>query len=229
MRSSQPDEAIRLYQQSLSVDPELVEDHLGLAAAYIAKDMPIDACFHLTKYVQARPDQLVIRSRYAELLVRLKKVQQAQAELEGCIAQAQEKGGRANDHMIHCHSRLVQIAEQSGDRYREHLHRGIGLFLIAGKRSSLPEPASEFSAEGIYCKAAAELTLAQLHHPEEAQPYWYLYKVWQELGQRQPALDQLRMAQASAPFTFLTPAEQRDLQLAIKSHRAELRGATYRR
>src|SRR5262249_30873441 len=121
----------------------------------------------------------------------------------------------------HCHSRLMEIAEQSEDEYNEHLHRGIGLFLLARERSTLPEPEGELCAEGLFCRAAAELTLAQAQRPREARPCWYLYQVWSRLGQSPPALCRLREAESAAPFTSLTPPEQQGLHLASERHLAE--------
>src|SRR5437763_1610826 len=92
--------------------------------------------------------------------------------------------------------------------------RGIGLYLLARQRAALPDSEGELSCEGLLCKAAGELTLARLRRPDEARPCWYLYEVWSELAQRQPALRWLRAAEEAAPAGGLTPAEQRGLQRA---------------
>ena len=76
-------------------------------------------------------------------------------------------------------------------------------------------------AEGLLCKAAAELTLANLERPDEARPCWYLYLAWSQLGQRQLALCRLLQADSAAPFTYLTPAEQRNLRLACQARRCD--------
>jgi tetratricopeptide (TPR) repeat protein len=222
MRRGLPDEAIHCYEQSLGADPEMVVNHLSLAVAYLEKKDQKEACVHLAIYVDARPDEPGIRARYAELLSRLHRISDARSEFERSIARAQEQGAPAANQLLHCHGRLVQIAEEAEDAYAEHLHRGIGLYQLARKRVTLPDPDGVLPTEGLLCKAAAELTLAQMERPNEARPCWYLYAIWSQLGQRQPALCQLRRAEAAAPFTYLTPVEQRSLESAYQNYRAQL-------
>jgi hypothetical protein len=223
MRHGQPERAIRCYQQSLAADPTMVCNHLSLAVAYLEKEDAGLACSHLGVYVEAHPEQLLIRARYAELLVRIRRPGQAREEFERLAADAQEDRSASDQQLIHCNSRLMELAEAAGDEYAEHLHRGIGLFLLARRRAGLPEPEGELPVEGLLCKAAAELTLARLSHPQEARPGWYLYQVWTQLGQRQPALCRLREAHAAAPLSYLTAAEQRALCLAYEAYLTELR------
>jgi tetratricopeptide (TPR) repeat protein len=221
MRHGQPEKAIQLYEQSLAADPTMGRNHLSLAAAFLETNDSASACEHLGLYVAAHPDQLVIRGRYAELLWRLRRWAEARTQFERFIADAQEQGGPAARNLIHCHSRLTEIAEATEDTYSEHLHRGIGLFLLARVRATLPDPEGELPVETLLCRAAAELTLARQEHPEEARPCWYLYEVWSQLGQRHPALHRLREANAAAPFSYLTPAEERGLHLAYQRYQAE--------
>jgi hypothetical protein len=115
----------------------------------------------------------------------------------------------------------VEIAEASADAYSEHLHRGIALWLLARRRAAMADPESDLPVESLLCKAAAELTLASLEQPHEARPSLYLYQVWSHLGQQQPALCRLRQAEDAAPFSYLTPAEQRTLHLACQANRDE--------
>jgi hypothetical protein len=81
----------------------------------------------------------------------------------------------------------------------------------------LGEPDAELSCEGLLCKAAGELTLAHLRRPQEARPNWYLYTVWWRLDRRQTALRCLREAAETAPFSYLTPFEQRGLHVAAQA------------
>ena len=115
----------------------------------------------------------------------------------------------------------MEIAEKEDDDYAAHLHRGIGLYLLAGQRELLPDDDDGMSAESLLCKAAGELTLARRERPEEARPYWYLFAVWSHLAQRQPAARWLRAADSAAAFSYLTPAERRGLQLAVRDLEAE--------
>jgi hypothetical protein len=222
MQQGQPDEAIRCYQQSLAADPNLRRNHLSLAAAYLDKKDERRACAHLAEYVEAYPENLTVRFRYAELLAGLHRIKEASDQFEAFLADIQDLPGPADKSLISSHTRLVELAEAGEDAYTEHLHRGIGLFLLAGKRTAFDYAAGELPSEGLLCKSAAELTLAHLERPDEARPCWYLYLVWSQLGQRQPALCRLREADAASPFTYLTAAEQRNLQLACQSCRVEL-------
>lgn len=213
MRRGCPEEAITCYQQSLALDPALVQNHLSLAAAYMEKSDEAQAHEHLQRYVGHHPDNLQVRIFLADLKLRLQKLADAQSEFERCVAGAQERQEPSLDQLLHCHARLMEIAEASEDAYAEHLHRGIGLSLLARQRSLLPDPEGELSVEGLLCQAAGELTLAQQEQPDRARPSWYLHQVWVFLDQRQPALRCLRQAQANALFSDLTPAEHRDLKL----------------
>jgi tetratricopeptide (TPR) repeat protein len=222
MVAGQVEEAIRLYEQSLGLDPTLSRCHLSLAAAYLEKNDAARASVHLARYIEAHPDQLPVRARYAELQFRLRRFREAREQFESLVADAQEQLP-ATGSLIDCHSRLVDLAEQRHDDYAAHLNRGIGLLLLARERASLPDPDDELPAEGLLCQSAAELTLAHVQCPDQARPCWYLYEVWQQLGQHQPALCRLRQAEATAPFSFLTPAEERGLELAFEHYRAETR------
>src|SRR5260370_29262619 len=112
MRRGEPDEAIRCYSESLAADPGRAESHLGLAGAYLEKKDPGAACVHLAINVDAHPEQLVVRARYAELLARLHRSQEARNEFEQFIAAAQEQRGPAAKRLIDCHSRLAEMAEE---------------------------------------------------------------------------------------------------------------------
>lgn len=221
MRHGKAEEAIGFYEQSLALDPSLTRNHLSLAAAYLETGDEAGACPHLAHYVAAHPEHLTVRNHFAELLLRLNRLTEARIEFERFDADAQDQGEPAAKQLIHCHSRLMEIAEAKADEYAEHLHRGIGLFLLARERAALPDPDGVLPSEGLLCKAAGELTLARLERPDEARPCWYLYEVWSRLPLRQPAVRCLRAAEETAPFTYLTPAEMRGLQLACQCQSSE--------
>jgi tetratricopeptide (TPR) repeat protein len=220
MRQGRPAEAIDCYEQSLAADPGMMRNYLSLAAAYLEAGEEAKACPHLARYVAARPEHLSIRLHYADLLVRLHRAHEARTEFERYVVDAQEQGEPASRNLLHCHSLLMEIAEDEEDEYSEHLNRGIGLLLLARQRAELPEEDGSFSTEGLLCKAAGELALAHMQRPAEARPCWYLSRAWSDLAQRQPAQHWLHEADAIGPWSDLTPAEQRDL------HRACLRAET---
>jgi tetratricopeptide (TPR) repeat protein len=214
MRRGQPALAVRCYEQSLALDPNLTRNYLSLAAACMEQGDEGTACVHLRRYVRTNPHQLAIRIHLADLEQRLEHWREARAQFEQCIAAAQDAVEPADGELLHCHARLMEIAEAVEDDYHEHLHRGIGLALLARQRAPLPESDAELATESLLCKAAGELTLAQAGRPEKARPHWYLYTVWTMLDQKQAALRCLRAATAAAPFSSdLTPTERRDLHL----------------
>jgi hypothetical protein len=172
----------------------------------------------MARYLHVQPDHVVIRAHYAELLLRLRQPGEARTQFERFVADIQDRDDLARQHLIHCHSRLMEIAEGEEDGYAEHLHRGIGLYCLARERERLPDPEGELSAEGLLFRAAAELTLARLQRSDEGRACWYLHEVWSHLAQQQPALRWLRAAEDAAGMGDLTPAEQRDLQLAWQRH-----------
>ena len=215
-------EAIGQFQLSLRLDPKLARSRLSLAAAYLALGEDGQALPHLARYLDARPHHFLIRLHYGELLFRLKRPQDAAPHLERVIAEVQDFPRLAEDHLIGCHTRLMEIAEAVGDDYGEHLNRGIGLFLLAKTRADQGDERSRALAEELFCKSAAELTLARLVRPGEARPCWYLHGVWTQLAQRQPADRWLRAAHNKAQPGALTPAESRELHLAASNLRLEM-------
>jgi tetratricopeptide (TPR) repeat protein len=214
MRQGLPAQAVGWYHRSLDRCPEATRVHLSLAAAYLALDDRARAAPHLGRYVAAHPGETALRVRYADLLWQVRRDAEARAEFEHCVEAAQQGDPAARSRLIHCHSRLMEIAEANQDVYGEHLHRGIGLYLLARKTAAVAGAEAELPSEGLFCKAAGELTLALEERPDEARPSWYLYQVWSRLAQRRPARRCLREARRASPFSFLTPAERRDLQLA---------------
>ena len=130
------------------------------------------------------------------------------------LADAQERDNLAEEHLIHCHTCLVELYEAAGDEYHEHLNRGLGLYQLACERATLPNPNGNCSVESLLMRSAGELLAARQRRHDEARACWYLSQIWSRLGQRQPATRWLRAAWAAAPFSELTPAETRRLHLA---------------
>ena len=223
LRDGRTDEAMGLYERSLALDPNLASNHLSLAAAYLDKGDDEHAGEHLARYLQARPQHCTVRAHYAELLLRLNQVHAARLQWERFDADAQDQDGTAHGELVHCHSRLMEIAEREDDDYAAHLHRGIGLYLLARQQEALPADEEGFSPESLLCQAAGELILALRLRPDEARPCWYLFAVWSQLAQRQPAARWLRAAEDAAPFSYLTPAERRALEIAERDRDAEAR------
>jgi hypothetical protein len=200
-------------EQAPQAEADPARSHLSEAASCLEKGDEEHACPHLARYLAAHPEHLVVRGHYAEVLMRLQRWQEARSEYERCAADAQALGEGGLRQQVHCHSRLMEIAEAQEEEYDEHLHRGIGLYLLARVQAAGPDEDGQ-DPQSLLCKAAAELSLAHLERTDQAQPCWYLYQVWTRLGQRGPALRCLRQAEQAAPFSYLTPHEQDGLHLA---------------
>src|SRR5438094_577459 len=127
LREGRTAEAIDCYEQSLSADPGFTRNYLSLAAARLEAGDDEKACPYLAQYLQVEPDQPVVRLQFADILRRLHHLTEARQNFEECVIDAQEKGGPLSRNLVHCHSQLMEIAEEQEDDYAEHLHRGIGL------------------------------------------------------------------------------------------------------
>jgi tetratricopeptide (TPR) repeat protein len=217
------DGAIVSYRESLRLEPELARSYLGLAAACLEKSEERAAAEYMGEYLRLQPEHVAVRVHYADLLMRLGRPADAREQFERFVADAQNRPTLAEEHLVHCHSKLMEIAESQEDDYGEHLHRGIGLYLLAKQRVNVSDAGRTLSAEGMLCKAAGELTLAMRGRPDEARPCWYLSAVWTELAQRRPATRWLHAAEAAAPFTYLTPGERDALRLACRQEAMESR------
>jgi tetratricopeptide (TPR) repeat protein len=217
LRNGNVDEAIELYRQSLQLDGALTRNYLSLAAAYSAKGDDDRALEHLLRYVQKQPDHVMARAHLAEMLLRLKRPAAARPQFERCAADMQDHPEMDAEKLIHCESRLMELAESFDDDFAEHLHRGIGLYLLGCQRATLPDPNGQLAVQGVFFRAAAELSAARVERPDEARPCWYLHLVWSRLGQQHPANRWLRRAEAAAALADLTPAERRELQAACRA------------
>src|SRR5262249_46247469 len=121
LRQGHTEQAIAFFRQSLQLDPALTRNHLSLAAAYVGKGLDEQALPHFALYLAAQPDHLVVRAHYADVLMRLGQLQAARAQFERFAAEVQDHPELASQHLVHCHSRLMEIAEVEDDEYSEHL------------------------------------------------------------------------------------------------------------
>ncbi|NBO90717.1 MAG: hypothetical protein EBV06_00125 [Planctomycetia bacterium] len=211
MEADRFDEAIGQFRLSLRLSQDHVQSHLGLAACYLAMGREADAVDPLQAYLAARPDHFLIRWHLADVFLRVGRSREARGQLERFLIAAQMNPALGDDHVIRCHTRLMEIAEKQGDYYAEHLNRGIGLLLLAERKAELGDADARRGAEELLCKAAAELTLSELTRPSEARPAWYLYRVWTALAQRHPAQRWLCTARNRATPGTMTPAEMNAL------------------
>lgn len=186
---------------------------LSRAAASPADGDEEQACAHLSQVVAAQPGQRTARILYAELLFEHGRHDEAREQYQQLIAACQEHGERERRQLLHCHGKLLALAQTVDDEYEVQLQRGIGMWLLAQERASLGDPTGDVPVEGLLCKAAACLMKAHALRRDQARPCCYLHKIWRQLGQPQQARRWLNQAVSAAPFTPLTPQEQRELLL----------------
>jgi hypothetical protein len=164
---------------------------------------------HLRGHLREYPDQLMIRAYLAELLFKAEQWADAQDQFERFIAAAQVDDGPARQHIVHSHTRLMEIAQQRGDAYAEHLHRGVGMVLLV-RRLDEADAANKLEAgfrERLLCKAAAELTRAARQREDEPRPYCYLGEVWGMLGQVRAREIAMAKAREKTEILQLPPGE----------------------
>jgi hypothetical protein len=203
--------------QSYAQDPQSRQNHLSLAAGYLQNGDDRLACEHLGKFLAVHPEHRNARFYHAELLVKLGRQRESCGEFDEAIRREQQELAPDLQHLVHCHTRLLEVHEKLGDGYLVHLHRGIGMYLLARQRGVLPDPDGELPAEALLCKAIAELTRAHSMRQGEARACWYLHAAWRQLSQAGPARRWLAEASRNAAFAELTPAEARDLWLAERN------------
>lgn len=182
------------------------EDSLAKAAEYLDRGDEAAALPHLRAHVRSHPEAVVIRAHLAELLFRAGQAEEARGHFERYVADAQRLTGPAHERLVHCHTRLMAIAEDTGDAYHEHLHRGIGLVLLV-KRWEAERP-DEVSAEQTLAKAVTALRSAVAERPGDARAHVYLAEAYRRLGQATAARSALRMAKAGLPDAAVTTAER---------------------
>ncbi|HET6574802.1 MAG TPA: tetratricopeptide repeat protein [Fimbriiglobus sp.] len=187
------------------------EDALTRAADCLDRGDEAGALPHLQAHLAAHPDALMIRAHLAELLLKRGDVTAARGLFERFVADAQLTTGPANAHLAHCHARLMAIAEETGDAYREGLHRGVGLLLLVQTWDADPDRRDESAAERTLAKAAAALRAAAAERPGDARANLYLSEVYARLGQPSASRATRRTARAGLPDPTVTPAERERL------------------
>jgi len=210
IQKEQPPEPVAKAEPSPSFEED---DGLTMASRCLERGDSKQAVQHLRKHIASNPDQVMIRAYLAELLMKSNQIDEARTEFTRFIADAQEQDGPAKKHLVHCHTRLMEIAVERDDEYSERLHRAIGLILLARHQVLTKSSDDESLTEQMLFKAVSELQTAQKAKPTEARPSWYLYEAFTLLNQRQAAEKALRVARSNAAFAELTPTERQSLAM----------------
>ena len=159
----------------------------------------------------------MFRAQLAELLLRLDRTTEAKAEFEQFIAAAQDATGPARGHVVHCHTRLMEIAQRAADPFAEAFHRGVGLVLVVTSLDATGATDDADSREEIVCLAVTALTEARERRPTDPRAALYLADAHDLAGNRRAA-DVARAAARNllAPGA-LTPGESMRLGLVVAS------------
>ena len=184
--------------------PMAVPDDGALMRAAEALDRGDEqaAAVQMREYVTANPGAVMPRAHLAELLFRQGQAAEARRHYERFVADAQPATGVPRRHLTHSHTRLMALAEGTGDAYAEALHRGVGLLLLAerGDAEALNEP--------TLAKAVASLQAAHDERPDAARPCVYLARALRALGQPAAARAAAEKARDRLPDPSLTPTER---------------------
>lgn len=233
MKRGEVPTALRLYQESQELAPDLPRVQLSLAAAHLQADNQPKACEHLRRYLDLEPGHWQVRQQLADLLCRLGHRALAKRELEWMVhgahnAMASERcspeESEALRHLVHGHGRLMELAEEENHSAHYHLHRGIGLYFLA---QSLPKAGGIQTVsthptgvgetpdrQDLLLKAVQELTEANKLIPGDSKSAWYLSRAWKELGQSAQADHWLRNLSKSHVPGELHPWEEREFAVS---------------
>lgn len=189
-------------------------DDLALAAECMERGDQPAAADHLNAYVRQHPDQLMFRAHLAELLFRLDRLAESQAQFERFIAAAQDASGPPKTHLVHCHTRLMEIGQRTGNRSAELLHRGVGLLLLVKQLDANKDTRDDQTNEEVLCKAVRALVEARELRPTDPRVHLYLADAYEQAGNAHAADVARATARNLTCPGSLTPAEGRRLTLA---------------
>lgn len=194
-----------------SEKPEIAveDDPLTLAADCLARGDEPAAANHFEVYVRRNPDQLMFRIHLADLLFKIHRSDDARHHYERFIADAQDSTGTPQSRLVHCHTRLMEIAQEADDRFAELLHRGVGLVILTRRETDDRE-----TREEILCKAIATLVEAKNLRPGDPRVCVYLAEAHERAGNRRAADTARAAARNRMTPQSLTSNELRQLELS---------------
>lgn len=185
------------------------DDALTLAARCIERDDLCGAAAHLDAHVRAHPDQPLYRFQLAELYVRSERPASAKFHYEEFARVAQDAPALRTQRVT-AHTRLMEMAQRSGDKFGELFHRGVGLLLVVEQMGALKERDETFCEE-MLCKALRALCDAKERKPTDPRVRAYLADVYARMGNSQAASAERAAAKAAVTSGELTPAEAKPL------------------
>jgi thioredoxin-like negative regulator of GroEL len=115
------------------VAPDDEFDHLRAAALLVDRGQIAPAIPHLKAHLKLHPDAPMIRAYLAELLLKTGHDAEARTHYEMFVREAGGQDGLAKHHLVHAHTKLMEIAAESDDTFREQFHRGAALLHLANE------------------------------------------------------------------------------------------------
>ena len=162
-------------------------DTLALVAKCLERADVSGAAGHLETYVHAHPDQPLFRFQLAELYARCDRPGDARFHYERFVTEAE--GATLRPHVVTGHIKLMAIAQRSGDRFGELLHRGAGLLLLVREQDGAKGRDPVFCEE-MTCKALRALADAKELRPSDPQARAFLADALDRVGSRRAAANE---------------------------------------
>ena len=187
--------------------PKDEPDHLRLAAERLDCADEMGALPHLKAHLRQQPDAVMVRAYLGELLMKTGNLPESKLHFEQFTREAAEASGPAKRHLVHVHTRLMELAGQTDDIFGEQLHRGIGLVLLVKQWHDDGDPADAALTERTLVQAAKALKNADAEKPGDALVWFYLAEAWSELGQPSSARGAVRKSLECQPEWTLNPNE----------------------
>ncbi len=197
--------------------PQDEADHLRLAAQHLDRADEAGAVPHLQAHLRQQPDAIMVRAYLGELLLKTGNVAESKRHFEQFTREAAGVSAPARKHLIHVHTRLMELAGQSDDAFGENLHRGIGLVLLVKQWRESPEPSDAALNERTLVQAARSLKLADADRPDDARVWFYLAEAWAELGQPSSARSAIQRVHRCQPEWTLNADELEQLRRRSQS------------
>ncbi len=191
---------------AVAAELDVETDALALAAKALDRGDDAGAVPHLQAVVKAHPDQVLFRANLAEALLKVGRADEARDHFERYVAAVQGTTGPAERHRVHCHTRLMEIARDGGDRGGELFHKGVGLLLLSADADAEDEAFGEVAL----CQAARALEEAGRQRPGNARVNLYLGDAYARMGNRRAAGRAWAAARDAVPGA-LTPTERERL------------------
>lgn len=200
--SRKPDDVV-----ARGATPQDEADHLRFAAEHLDRADVMGALPHLKAHLRQQPDAVMVRAYLRELLMKTGNLPESKLHFEQFTREAAEASAAAKKHLVHVHTRLMELAGQSDDTFGEQLHRGIGLVLLVKQWRDDGEPADAALTERTLVQAAKALKNADAERPGDARVWLYLAEAWTELDQPSSARGAIRKTLECQPEWALNPHE----------------------